>query len=162
MVVESLLICTSKSWFMLSAVFADVSMKNIPFFSAYSRASCGTGKNKMTMFMKISLLYHIIDRKENMQPSQRKRPSYLSRYTSIFMKISLVTDQSHDDVGTAMLLKFLQGAKHNKFIHKACQFNKHVGPYASKMSEQCCNLIVERRERKWRIHGNRQEERGRT
>lgn len=30
---------TWKSWLMLLAVFADVSMKNIPFFSAYSIAS---------------------------------------------------------------------------------------------------------------------------
>lgn len=37
--VISTLMCTSKSWLILSAVFADVSMKNIPFFSAYSIAS---------------------------------------------------------------------------------------------------------------------------
>mgnify|MGYP003702570935 CR=1 FL=1 len=36
---EILLMHTSNSWFMLSAVFADVSMKNIVFLSAYSCAS---------------------------------------------------------------------------------------------------------------------------
>lgn len=32
--VEEIERCTSKSWLMLSAVFAEVSIKNIPFFSA--------------------------------------------------------------------------------------------------------------------------------
>ena len=102
---------TSKSWLILSAVFADVSIKNIPFFSAYSIPSC---KIQLYIFIQ-SNMKEFGSRIRNVTTTCKLCTAHLCGYFPTILKICFVTNQSHYYIRTPMLLQFLWDRYHQSF-----------------------------------------------